>query len=123
MAFFYLLLAILLIFGVVGAVVYFFTDMAQKLKYTILASLLLGWSLVAIYSYYQNKKRIVIDRLYYEYNQGQVLKCKDPFGEIVKVDKRHFNFVSGTLVFVGKEGTKFEGLVVPIESCKEEGWR
>ena len=120
MAFFYLLLAILLIFGVVGAVVYFFTDMTKQLKYTILSALLLGWVLVAVYSYYQNQKRIRIDKLYYEFNHGKVLVCEAPFGEKVKVDKEHFNFVSGTLVFMGKEGTKYEGLVVPIDSCEVE---
>ncbi len=118
MAFFYLLLAILLIFGVVGAVVYFFTDMTKQLKYTILSALLLGWILVAIYSYYQNQRRILIDKLYYEFSHGKVLECEAPFGEKVKVKRDRFNFVSGTLVFMGKEGTEVEGLVVPIDSCK-----
>ena len=118
MAFFYLLLAILLIFGVVGAVVYFFTDMAQKLKYTILASLLVGWALVAVYSYYQNQKRLLVDKLYYEFNLGKPLRCLDPFGQEVVVRKNDFNYVNGTLVFVGKVGTRYNGLVVPIERCK-----
>ena len=117
MAFFYLLLAILLIFGVVGAIVYFFTDMTKKLKYTILSALLLGWVLVAVYSYYQHQKRLFIDKLYYEYSHGKKLLCKTPFGQRVVVDNKNFNFISGTLVFMGKEGSKFEGLVVPIDSC------
>ncbi|NPA63516.1 MAG: hypothetical protein GXO16_00940 [Epsilonproteobacteria bacterium] len=120
MAFFYLLLAVLLLFGMIGAIVYFFTDMTKQLKYTILSALVLGWILVAIYSYYQNQKRILIDKLYYEFSHGRVLECEAPFGERVKVDKNSFNFVSGTLVFVGKEGSSYEGLVVPIDSCKLE---
>jgi len=118
MALFYLLLLILLVFGAVGAVVYFFTDMSQKIKYTILVTLVIGWGLIAIYSYYQNKKRLYIDKIFYEFNQGKELLCKDPFGEEVKVHKNYFNFVSGTLVFVGKENTKFDGLIVPLEKCK-----
>ncbi len=118
MALFYLLLLIFLVFGAVGAVIYFFTDMTQKVKYTILITLIIGWSLIAIYSYYQNKKRLYIDKIYYEYNQGKELLCEDPFGEKVKVSKKYFNFVSGTLVFVGKEDTKYDGLIVPLEKCK-----
>jgi hypothetical protein len=56
--------------------------------------------------------------LYFEYNHGKTLECKDPFGKVVKVNKKNFDFVSGTMVFLGKEGSPYEGLVVPIEGCK-----
>ena len=119
MAFFYLLIALLLVFGIVGAIVYFFTDLTNRLKYTILASLILGWSLVAGYSYIQSKRRIYHDMLYYRFMHGKVLLCKDPFGKEIAVDRDHFNFVSGTMVFVGKERSPYEGLIVPIDRCKE----
>ena len=116
MALFYLLIFLLLLFGLIGGIVYFFTDLADRLKWVILSSLIAGWLLVAGYSYYQNKERIYHDMLYYNYTQGKILQCLDPYGKKVAVDKKHFDFVSGTMVFVGKG--KFEGLVVPLEQCK-----
>ena len=121
MAFFYLLLILLLVFGAIGAIVYFFTDMASRMKYTVLAALVLGWLLVAGYSYYQNKKRIYHDMLLFEYNHGKVLECNDPFGKVVEVQKKNFDFISGTMVFMGKEGSPYAGLVVPIEKCRVKG--
>ncbi len=120
MAFLYLTLLLLLFFGVLGAVVYFFTDLTNRAKYIILATLIMGWTAIAIYSAYQHHKRIIHDMLYYEYTHGNPLICKTPFGQKVTVDKKNFNFVSGTMVFVGKEGTSYEELVVPMDSCKKE---
>ncbi len=119
MAFFYLLLFLLLLFGVVGAVVYFFSDLTSRAKYTILAALILGWLLVAGYSYYQNQRRIHHDLLYYRFIHDKPLHCTTPFGQKVEVKKRYFNFVSGTMVFMGKEGSPYAELVVPIDRCEE----
>ncbi len=121
MAFFYLLLILLLLFGAVGAVVYFFTDMASRMKYTVLAALLLGWLLVAGYSYYQNKRRLFHDMLLFEYNHGAVLVCNDPFGKAIEVNKNSFEFVNATMIFMGKEGSRYEGLVVPLDKCRLKG--
>ncbi len=119
MAFFYLLLFLLLLFGVVGAVVYFFSDLTSRTKYTILAALILGWLLIASYSYYQNKKRIRHDRLYYLFIHGKSLHCTAPFGQKVEVNKTNFNFVSGTMVFLGKEKSPYAELVIPMDRCEE----
>ena len=113
MAFFYLLIFLLLLFGIVGVVVYFFTELTQRLKMTILLSLLLGWLLVFGYTLLQDRKRGLHEKLLFAFNHGKNLICKS-----LQVDKTNFNFVSGTLVFVGKEGSKFEGLVIPIDECR-----
>ena len=113
MAFFYLLIFLLLIFGLIGVVVYFFTELTKRLKIIIILSLVFGWILIFGYSLYQDKKRKYHEKLLFNFNHGKVLICKD-----VNVSKDGFNFVNGTLVFVGKENTEFEGLVVPIDSCK-----
>ncbi|WP_187647086.1 hypothetical protein [Nitrosophilus labii] len=115
MAFLYLVIFLLLIFGVIGVVVYFFTGLTKRLKVSIVLSLLLGWILILGYSLYQDKKRKLHEKLLYSFNHGKVLICKD-----VNVTNDKFNFVSGTLVFVGKEKTKYEGLVVPIDLCRVE---
>ena len=120
MAFFYFILFLLFIFAVIAIVIYFFTELTSRIKYFILAGLLLGWIAIFVYSYLQNQKRIKRDRIYYEYLHDKNITCIDPFGKKVVVNKKSFNFVSGTLVFMGKEGSKYEGLVVSIDSCEEE---
>jgi len=112
-AFFYLLIFLLLIFAILGIVIYFFTELTKRLKITIVLSLILGWALIFRYSLYQDKKRKYHEMLLFKFNHGKTLICKD-----VNITKEKFNFVSGTLVFVGKEKTEFEGLVVPIEGCE-----
>jgi len=118
MAFVNFLLFLLVVFGVIGGVVHYFTDFGKRVKYSILIALALGWLAIAAYSYYQNQKRIYHDMLYYHYKQGETLVCKAPFGAEVEVDRTRFDFISGTLVFVGREGTPYEGLVVPLEECR-----
>ena len=80
---------------------------------TILLSLLLGWLLIFGYTLLQDRKRELHEKLLFAFNHGKNLICKD-----VTVDKTNFNFVSGTLVFVWKEGREFEGLVIPIDECE-----
>ncbi|MRI83368.1 MAG: hypothetical protein C6I00_03015 [Nitratiruptor sp.] len=120
MALFYLLVALLLIFGMVGAVVYFFSDMTTRLKYIVLGSLVAGWLLIALYSFYQNQRRLYHERLRYRYTHGHELLCESPLGGWVVVDRKQFDFLPGTMVFVGKEGSAVAGLVVPIDRCKEQ---
>ncbi|SMC09979.1 hypothetical protein [Nitratiruptor tergarcus] len=120
MAFFYFILFLLLIFAIIGAVIYFFTELTSRIKYFILAGLLVGWAAIFAYSYFQNKKRIERDKIYYEYLHDKYITCIDPFGKKVIVNKQNFNFVSGTLVFMGKEGSRYEGLVISIDKCKGE---
>ncbi|BAF70371.1 hypothetical protein [Nitratiruptor sp. SB155-2] len=121
MALLYFLLFLLLIFAIIAAVIYFFGTFASRIKYVLLFALLVGWIAIAGYSYYQHKKTVYLDKIYYEYLHSKTLQCRDTFGIQRKVNKKSFNFISGTLVFMGKEGTKYEGLVVPIDSCKVDG--
>ncbi len=123
MAFLYFTLFLVLLFLLIGAVIYFFTNFASRIKYFFLATLFLGWVAIFLYSYVQNQKRIVRDRLLYEFRHDVHLTCVDSFGKRVQVDKEHFDYISGTQVFIGKEKTPYEGLVVPIESCKDERGR
>ncbi len=123
MAFIYFTLFLVLLFLLIAAVIYFFTNFASRIKYFVLAGLLLGWIAIFIYSYAQNQKRLARDRLLYAHRHEANLTCIDSFGKKVQVGKQYFDYISGTQVFVGREKTPYEGLVVPIESCKEERGR
>ncbi len=123
MAFIYFTLFLVLLFLLIAAVIYFFTNFTSRIKYFFLAALLLGWVTIFIYTYVQNQKRIARDKLLYEFRHDAHLTCIDSFGKRVQVDKNRFDYISGTQVFMGKEKTPYEGLVVPIESCKDERGR
>ncbi len=100
--------------------IYFVTTIGIRMKYFIITTLFIVWGMIFTYNYYQDKKRIYIDKIYYLFMHNKNLVCKDPFGQKVTVNRKNFNFVSGTLVFIGKEKSPYEGLVVPAEKCKEE---
>ncbi len=113
MAFFYLLLFSLLIFGIIGVVVYFFTGLTKRLKIAIALSLFSGWLLVFGFTIYQDKTRERHKELLYAFEHQKALWCKGYL-----VDKKNFNFVSGTMVFVGREKTPYEGLTISIDECE-----
>ena len=120
MAFFYFILFLLFVFAIIGVVLYFFTEFTNRVKYFVLIALALGWLAIFFYSYHQKQRRVFRDYIYYQYLHDKNLTCIDPFGTKVIVNKENFNFVSGTLVFVGKDGSRYEGLVVSIDNCKEK---
>ena len=116
---YFLLFILILVFAIAG-LIYYVTAISMRMKYFIIATLFIAWAAIFAYSYYQNKKRIYIDKIYYLFVHNKDLECVDPFGQKVIVNKDGFNFVSGTLVFVGKEKSPYEGLVISAESCKEK---
>ncbi len=120
MSLIYFLLFIFILVLAVAGLIYYVTAISMRMKYFIIATLFIAWAAIFSYSYYQNKKRIYIDKIYYLFMHDKNLVCKDPFGQDVMVNRDGFNFVSGTLVFMGKEKSPYEGLVVPAEKCKEE---
>ena len=113
-------LFILLLLIVIAGFIYFVTTIGIKMKYFIITTLFIVWGMIFAYNYYQDKKRIYIDKIYYLFMHDKDLECIDPFGQKVLVNRKNFNFVSGTLVFLGKEKTSFEGLVIQAEKCKEK---
>ena len=116
---YFLLFILILVFAIAG-LIYYVTAISMRMKYFIIATLFIAWAAIFVYSYYQNKKRIYIDKIYYLFMHDKDLECVDPFGQKVIVNRKNFNFVSGTLVFVGKEKTPFEGLIIQVEKCKEK---
>ncbi|MDE6886739.1 MAG: hypothetical protein K2P17_06855 [Helicobacteraceae bacterium] len=105
---------IILVAILVGLFLYF----TFKNKVTKKNGIILGFifiiilALIIIYTTLQdrnNKKQI---DLIFSFNQGKELQC----GDLI-VQNKNFNFISGTLSFVGKKKTKFEDKIIPIEEC------
>lgn len=47
------------------------------------------------------------------FTQGQTFSCDE-----ADVNSSFFNFVFGTMTFVGKAKTPYEGVIVPASRCK-----
>lgn len=67
---------------------------------------------VGFYTFSQNQTGKKDADLIASFLRNENLQC----GDIV-VNKNNFNFISGTLSFVGKENTDFFRNVIPIEKC------
>lgn len=53
-------------------------------------------------------------RLVVLFNQGKKLECNG-----IIVSQKEFNFVSGTLSFIGKPNTPYHGSTLSLEWCNE----
>ena len=47
------------------------------------------------------------------FNRDKTIICNE-----IKVNKKDFNFISGTLVFIGKEKSDFQGTMIPLDECE-----
>ncbi|WP_200762459.1 hypothetical protein [Nitrosophilus alvini] len=113
MAFLYIAIILLLVVTLIGIVFILYTDMGKKFKIVILAAALTGWGMIYFYNSYQEDARERHKKILFDYEHGKEIRCGDT---VVSKDK--FNYVSGTMVFVGKEESEYAGLVVPLDKCK-----
>jgi hypothetical protein len=107
-----LLVIIATIFFVLG---YLFVSKKHTKKNS--KNLLLGVAsllfLIIGYSMLQNRSESKNIEVLLAYNQNRAITCKD-----VALTNKEFNYVSGTLSFVGKDSSSYRGLVLSIEDCK-----
>jgi len=86
----------------------FQSDKAFKLEISVTLLILVG--LISFYEYQNTKRRTLITNLLIAFNEGKTLSCHDK-----DVDKKHFDYESGTMVFISKE---IVDIKYPILSCK-----
>ncbi|WP_104714388.1 hypothetical protein [Helicobacter cetorum] len=83
-------------------------------KQKILAFLIVGiiGLGIGVYTYKQNKQNKREIALQRAFLRGETLLCKD-----IKVNKKTFNLVSGTLSFLGKKQSPMQDVFVDLDSC------
>ena len=86
----------------------FQSDRAFKLEIGLTLSLLL--SLIIFYEYQNTKIQNSVTQLLTAFNEGKQLVCRGN-----EVDKTHFDYESGTMVFISK---KIVDIKYPILECK-----
>ncbi len=88
------------------------TDFDSKQKWYVYAFLGVIISLMVFYQLVKegegNRNREVV----LAFSQGKEVACKETV-----VTNKDFNYVSGTLSFVAKEGGKYNGVLFSVEEC------
>ena len=84
----------------------------KKFNLEIGSLLLILLIMIGFHEYYSNKTREKVTKLLVSYKEGKTLICQD-----AKVDKNHFDYESGTMVFISK---KIVDIKYPIQGCKVE---
>lgn len=104
-----LALAFLLIFFVLKD----FGVISKKQTLIVISILVILAIIIGIYSYFQSKSDKNDMILQLAFLQGKSLECDN-----VIVNKENFNFVSGTLSFIGKKNSAMNNMIIPLSGCK-----
>lgn len=71
---------------------------------------------IVLFTQKQEKQENKITNLAQEFLRGRNLKCQVGTQNL-DVNQTHFNFVSGTLTFMGKEGGEYYRKNIPLKAC------
>jgi TctA family transporter len=84
----------------------------KKFNFEIGSLVMLLLIMISLYEYNSNKTREKVTKLLVSFKEGKTLICQD-----AKVDKEHFDYESGTMVFISK---KIVDIKYPIQGCKQQ---
>jgi glucan phosphoethanolaminetransferase (alkaline phosphatase superfamily) len=108
-----MLLLDIVIFLLLTIIIWSLDMITHKMKLILIALLVVIISTIVFYSNIQAKEEAQINQLVFSFKQGNTLICnKHP------IENGNFEYENGTQVFVGKKGTKVDGLIVPIKGCR-----
>lgn len=107
---------ILAILAVIAILAFSIYALANKIKNSKTIAVGLFIILIAIISILTtNQKAIEVQhtKIMNVFNIGKTISCNQ-----IDINKTNFNFISGTLVFMGKEKTDFYGQMISLDKCK-----
>lgn len=107
---------ILIILIVIVLTIFTVYAIANKIKNYKTISVVLFIILVAIISILTTNQRFTEKqhaKIINLFNRDKTIQCSE-----MNVNKKYFNFVSGTLVFMGKEKSDFQGQIIPLDECR-----
>ena len=110
---------ILVILAVVVIIAFIVYAVANQIKHHKTISVGLFIILIAIISIFTNNQRNTeknYAKIVNIFNRDKTIIC-----DSIKVHKKDFNFISGTLVFMGKEKSDFKGQIIPLDECQIKG--
>ena len=104
---------ILFAFIVIGYIIYAIANEIKnsKLISAILFSILIG--IISLWTSSQRDKEERHAKVLNLFQRNQTITCDD-----VSINKKEFNFISGTLVFLGKKDTNLQGQIFKLDNCK-----
>ncbi|WP_104697414.1 MULTISPECIES: hypothetical protein [unclassified Helicobacter] len=92
-----------------------FGMVSKKQKSLTFISLLILAVIIGFYSYRKSQVDKQIFLLQMAFLRGETILCKN-----TEVDAKNFNFVSGTLNFIGKKDTPFHNLIFSLNECVQK---
>jgi hypothetical protein len=109
---------ILVIIAVAIIITFMVYAIANKIRNHKIISILLFLILIIIISIFTNIQRNTEKqhaKIINLFNRNKIIICDE-----IKVSKKDFNFISGTLVFMGKEKSDFQAQIIPLNECSLE---
>ena len=88
------------------------TNLSKQDKLKVLYLFISITIIAGVYEFFQDKRSDKNREVILKFMHGESIYCKD-----IEVNKSEFNFVSGTLIFVGKKNTN-ENIILKVEECK-----
>lgn len=72
---------------------------------------------IGIFTFKQDKNAAHLTQLTQSFLQGETLFC-EMNTNLLEVNNKSFNFISGTLTFMGKDDSKYKRVIIPLKACK-----
>lgn len=113
-------LIFLLTLGIIVGVIILFSkqqnNLAKRQKITLALCFVLLIALIAIYNLWQDKTDESNAALQSAYTQNKPITCEFKEQSYI-ITKQSFNFSGGTMSFLGKPDSEFNGLIIPLQFC------
>ncbi len=107
---------ILVILATVAIIAFTIYAIANKIKNDKLISVILFIAMIAMISIFTNNQKSIEKKhakIINLFNRNKDITCDG-----IKINNKSFNFVSGTLVFVGQDTSDFKGQIIPLDKCE-----
>lgn len=72
---------------------------------------------IGIFTLQQDKNAAYLTQLTQSFLQGETLFCERN-ANLLEVNNKSFNFISGTLTLMGKDDSKHKRVIIPLKACK-----
>ena len=95
-----------------GYIVYLIATKSKSLGRYAAALLIIC---IAIYATIKNDEEAQRYEIVRAFMNDKKVVCED-----IEIDKKLFNLVTGTSVFLGKAGTKYNAYIIPLSKCAVE---
>lgn len=107
-----LIITLIGVFAIIFLALNLLTNLSKQDKLKVLYLFISITIIAGVYEFFQDKSGDKNREVILKFMHGDTIVCKN-----VEVNNSNFNFVSGTLTFVGKKSDN-KNLILQVEECK-----